>query len=89
MPGKILTRDEYLAALVRFMPEARRLADERRAAITDVEMIDLAMARWDEAAKEYGPCDLTTRDQDFEAACETVDEPAWIVIGIVRRARRL
>lgn len=89
MAGKILTRAEYEVALDTHYERARQLADSRRRHLTKKIFIERALARWDKAALEYGPCDLTARDQLAESTDETIDEPAWLVIWFERKARGL
>jgi hypothetical protein len=89
MAGKILTRKEYIEAIETHFHEAKRLAEVRLMELELEEFLPLALGRWDRAAPEYGPCDLTARDQGAEATDELIDLPAWLIILLERRARGL
>jgi len=89
MAGKILTRDEYADALVRFYAEARRAAIARLEARTYQEAIDRALHRFDVGQRIYGDWDLTGKDWVGECDEELDDAPAYLVAERVRKERGL
>lgn len=89
MAGKILTREEYADALVRFYGAARQEAVERLMARTFEDAIDRALARFDQGSQVYGPWDLTSRDWVPECDQELDDAPAYLVAEKVREERGL
>ena len=89
MAGKILTRDEYADALVRFYGDARREVIRRLEARTFQEAIDRALHRFDMGAQVYGDWDLTKKDWTGECDEELDDAPAYIVAGMVKKERGL
>jgi hypothetical protein len=89
MSGKILTRDEYADALVRFYADARREAIRRLEARTYQEAIDRALVRFDAGAELYGPWDLTAKDLVAECDQELDDAPAYLVAQRVKTERGL
>ena len=89
MPSKILTRDEYADALVRFYGEMRHEAIRRLLARTYQEAIDRALHRFDGGQQIYGDWDLTLKDWIGECDEELDDAVAYLVAQRVRKERGL
>ena len=89
MAGKILTRDEYADALVRYYAEARREAIVRLQNRTYQEAIDRALHRFDRGQEIYGDWDLTVKDWIGESDEELDDAPAYLVADRVKKERGL
>lgn len=89
MAGKILTRDEYADALVRFYGEARREAIRRLEARTYQEAIDRALHRFDRGHEIYGDWDLAAKEWVGECDEELDDAPAYLVADRVKKERGL
>lgn len=89
MPGKIMTRDEYADALVRFYGDARHEAIRRLMNRTYQEAIDRALHRFDQGQQVYGDWDLTAKEWVGECDQELDDAPAYLVAQRIKEERGL
>lgn len=89
MPDRILDRDEYSRLIDKHFDAAKSNFLEWITLLCKDDFKQIAMRRFDEGGEKYGPCDLTSRDWQYEADAEGVDGIAYNLFDVEASLRDL